>query len=138
MAHQEDYVSFEQAQMLKELGFKEKCFAFYTCLGNLEINHLTFSGQHIKLENYNDDSINEKYKNVSFSAPTLSQVQKWLREKGMIVLAGYEPYKYWLIENDGPKWKYYINSKDSIHHSMAEFNSYEQALSAGIDKALCF
>lgn len=123
MVHQEDYVSYEQAKTLKELGFDWKCYTFYH-LDNW--CGLSSSGMY---ENHN------MFK-MCFSAPTLAQAQKWLREKGIIVLVGYEPYKYWLIENNGPKWKYYINSKDSIHHSMAEFNSYEQSLSEGIDKAL--
>lgn len=121
MTH-EDYCTYEQSIKLKELGFdwiygegfQEK--TYYNSLKTL-------------------CQFDEEIVTTELPAPTLAQAQKWLREKGIIVLAGYEPYKYWLIENEGPKWKYYINSKDSIHHSMAEFNSYEQALSAGVDKA---
>lgn len=136
MTH-EDYVNFEQAKALKELGFKEKCFTFYTCLGNLEINHLTFSGQHIKLENYNDDSINEKYKNVSFSAPSLSRVQKWLREKEIEVGAfgdfdgEFQTDKWvWLMR------KFNTHLYDTVFPEDISYDTYEEALSAGIDAAL--
>lgn len=126
MSH-EDYVSFEQAQALKELGFDWKCNHFY---------HIEDEGNTAFLSSY--DNHNGRSKKF-VSAPTLAQVQKWLREvKGILVYASpsvrkNEPIKWMigvvhLLDKRENKRDWWIGA---IKH-----DTYKQALSAGLDKAL--
>ena len=62
---QEDYVSFETAELLKEKGFNEDC---YTCYLIDEIQH------------YDYKSRNRDLIEGVISAPTLQMTMKWLRE----------------------------------------------------------
>lgn len=126
----EDYVSFEQAKALKELGFDWEVSHFY---GLNEANEPklcrlpdTLGGQ----DNHN------KY-HGNFSAPTLSQAQKWLREKEIEVgvFANFDG------ELPNGKWvwlmrKFNTHLYDTVFTEDINYDTYEQALSAGIDKAL--
>lgn len=69
-----EFVPYEQALALKELGFDEPCLCIYN-------KHII---DHIFMSNIND--INNQPKNselseISISAPTFSQCFKWFREK---------------------------------------------------------
>lgn len=122
MSH-EDYVSFEQAKALKELGFAWESTYFYD------------------LEKPQEDKIKSKIPQdfnimalVSLSsAPTLSQAQKWLREvKGIDITA--VPSQHYGVK----KYRWMLNRWSPERHGWDEnlYDTYEQALSAGIDKAL--
>jgi hypothetical protein len=65
----EDFVNFEIAKKLKEKGFKEKVNAYYGMLENLFDVHPALD--------MNDSGYRA-------SAPTISQVLKWLREEKKI------------------------------------------------------
>lgn len=65
---QEDFVSLETAELLKEKGFNEECFALYNPDGVL-----IQSG--IRLNNTQVGRVKGSY-----SAPTLQMAMKWLRE----------------------------------------------------------
>lgn len=120
----EDFVTFKQAKTLKKLGFGLKTYAFYNKEGNL------YSSDNP--DYWNDEIWHE------FSAPTLAQVQKWLREElGIEINSSYD-----MIAKNG--WFYYCNdlSKDiwkegfNILANEKFYSTYEQALSAGLDKVL--
>ena len=118
MTH-EDYVTYEQAVKLKELGFDWKCYTFYHWDNWCGLSH---SGIY---ENHN------MFKKC-ISAPTLSQAQKWLREKGIditpIPVTRDDERKYrWALDRLNPRLRDWT---DDI------INNYEEALSAGIDRAL--
>ena len=119
MTH-EDYVSFKQAKDLKELGFDWECNRFYNSTLNEDINGW------LSCENFNNSD-------YSISAPTLAQAQKWLREEkkiDVIVFLSYprgERKYHYGIHRQFP----FLNYVDDYHH-----DTYELALSAGIDKAL--
>ena len=121
----EDYVTFEQAVKLRELGFDWECFFPYTD-GKIIINHPCPI-------NWN----NHGYTGYELiSAPTLCQVQKWLREVKEIFVYSQ------ITRQPELKGKHYweITSKngetlDCIPYGKL-FDTYEQALSAGIDNAL--
>ena len=68
----EDYVSFEQAKVLKELGFNYKSTYGYYKIYNESANFADI--RRCEVESWEHDSV-EFYK-----APTLSLAQKWLRE----------------------------------------------------------
>lgn len=133
MTH-EDYVSFEQAKALKELGFDWKCSHFYEpdneVLMPIEeiISSMEGHDFRISVDTLVEDS--NKQQGI-YSAPTLSQVQKWIREMlgiEVYVLKDDQKYCYEVEEDHYPL---YFHST-----SRSGFETYEQALSAGIDKAL--
>ena len=68
----EDYVTFEQATKLKELGFDWKTWIYY----DEDDNELTESISSVDWNGETD----------SISVPTLAQASKWLREKGITIL----------------------------------------------------
>lgn len=123
----EDYVTSEQAKILKELGFDWECNHWYHPLEPDKI---------IECQTYcNHNSFERPY-----SAPTLAQAQKWLREK----------YKLWLepticISNVN-RYScdiYDLKTADEENYMDGPtteiedtFDNPEQALSAGIGKAL--
>lgn len=125
----EDYVSYEQAVKLKELGFDWKCTHFYN-------STMEFPNEILSIERHNCIEIYD-YSNVDiflYSAPTLYQVQKWLREvKKIIICIGHgtsiPAMYYWYINKpDGTTIDGEIDSTD--------YDTYEEALSKAIDKVL--
>ena len=123
----EDYCSFEQCVRLKELGFDWECnhvykkdffnqWIFFHCLQDAYGNH-------------NQGGESEP---IFISAPTLSQAQKWLREKGYIILI----YTLARAKQCVFYWKLYNSKGWQIKVSEDNFDTYEQSLSAGIDRAL--
>lgn len=129
----EDFVTFEQAVKLKELGFNWDVSYFYT-QGELRSNNDTFcSDDGIVI--YIDDLMSDmnNYMIHVYSAPTLAQAQKWLREvKGckILITAG---------DIDKEHYGWDIKYKDiwlgDVEHGNF-MESYEEALSDAIDEAL--
>ncbi len=80
-----EFVPYEQALALKELGFDEPCFAKYTVILEDDINWFTIPEQGItdktsfgSSKNYNSKSFKEE---GTISAPTFSQAFRWFRDK---------------------------------------------------------
>lgn len=69
----EDYVSFETAKLLKEKGFNERLFTFYTT------DEAKKEG-YFELMAFTDDKIDNNHSDYCYLAPTLQMVMKWLRE----------------------------------------------------------
>lgn len=119
MAH-EDFVTYEQSVKLKELGFDWECNHWYHPLEPDKI---------IECQTYCNYNGFER----PYSAPTLSQVQKWMREGKDIHIQS----KICFIKFD---WYAQLIKGLSYHPKIicatTHFDTYEQALSAGIDKAL--
>lgn len=112
----EDFVTYEQAVKLKELGFNWFVHAFYNKEEKL-------------FRSNNPDQWNAPVWN-EFSAPTLANTQKWLREvKNIIVSVGFDGHFYWyLSESDGEVIDGDIESKS--------YTTYESALIEGVNQAL--
>lgn len=136
----EDFVTYEQALVLKRLGFKEPCLYYY-------FNYTLFSNdvyahridRNSFRRRYSVDALN-KTRNVSkepkvCDAPTLAQVQKWLREKEVFLFISLE-----VDSSEKSKFYWYINDingfipDDLLPNN--SFNTYEEALSAGITECL--
>ena len=113
----ENYVTYEQAVKLKELGFNWKTFAFY--LGN-KLNTEIPSWQ---ITNTTDLSI--------ISAPTLSQVQKWLLKEKKIYI---EIYCTNYLNNFGYELKFDYDSNK--RYCTQGFKHPDEALYRGIDDAI--
>ena len=120
----ENYVSFEVAKLLKEKGFDWLVNHYYNKFGNFNNTYGTW-------ENYSD-LVGE----LMISAPTLCMAQKWLRETKSIhidISAFEDNYYALLFKTNGSFIKDMVNdgpNKNCI------WNSYEDALNAGILEAL--
>lgn len=116
----EDYVSLECAKLLKEKGYNEQCNSWYGRNGS------EFSSAY--KENHN----NSFPRDSRISKPTLYEAQKWLRGRGYYVEVGiYEKYV----------WAFVVYGYDdecclSMVFSEKRYNTYEEALNAGIIEAL--
>ncbi len=118
----EGYVSYPLALALKKAGFDERCRHHYDIEDAPEGCYWEGSSWHKK--NHNEDIL-------KFSAPSLWQAQKWLRD---IKRLSIEPYA-----NIAVAWNYNIADLDNFAENVggeASFPSYESALSAGIAAAL--
>jgi hypothetical protein len=114
----EDFIPFELALKLKEKGFNYKCYYCYK--NSIIMSHCS------EPLNHNGDA-------VTYSAPTISQVLKWLRdEKKIHIATGY---------SNVSKWRYIIihlgeNFVKEANVWEKGFESYEQAALAGIEYVL--
>ena len=122
----EEYVTYTQAVKLKELGFDWKCICFYPA----RYTGIRRNCAHANFNSF-EMALNSKYYEM-FSAPRLDQAQAWLREvKGIDI----EP-RVWLVENKREYRPYVMPPKCKDYIACPPEESYEKALSAGIDKAL--
>ena len=120
----EDFCTYEQALVLKELGFDLKTEYYYSKLTGINFSNVP--------DNFNNTSVNGVC-----SAPTLAQAQKWLRKKKKYSVEAF----FERIKDDKEQWSYFRsnildNSQDD--QSIGYFNSYEEALSAGITECIKF
>jgi len=111
-----DFIPYEQALTLKELGFDEPCIARWI------VTDIRDGGE-VKLEIWNDEDTEYEVKS-STKAPLFQQAFTWFREKyflfGQITIAEYE------LENNG--FEYEIKSKDkSIDTWRGGYKTYEEA-----------
>lgn len=117
----DDFVSYDLAQRLKEVEFKEHCKNAYLKIGRKV--KLLYWGTAAKLAN----DMGGEY----VSAPTLWHAQKWLREKHHIsVRVSYLAYhKVWFAD--------WLNlDSGEFDDTDATFATYEEALADGISVAL--
>ena len=124
----EEYVTYEQAVKLKELGFDGNGLKNYIHQG-----YYKFANGYISPIKHDGDGILVQFRKEDaekIPAPRLDQAQKWLREvKGIHV----EPHFQY-----GTIFKVVIQSETKYLYKIIEkgYESYELALSAGIDAAL--
>lgn len=130
----DDFVSYDLAQRLKEVEFKEHCKNAYLKIGRKV--KLLYWGTAAKLAN----DMGGEY----VSAPTLWHAQKWLREKWGIHVDACV-FSDSSTDADGRKcdeWRYWasnimlVETAQTIVEVDEVCDSYEQALSAGISAAL--
>ncbi len=124
--NKEDYVSLEVAKLLKEKGFDEDCMAFYTRDGLFECN------------SYINTNV------LKHPTPTLYEAQKWLRDRHKIhisvgMCSDYSTNADGDICDEWTFWAfstYYTTTLHHIHDCFGEYDTYEEALNAGILEAL--
>ena len=104
---EKEFVPYELALKLKELGFDEPCFGMY-CKGRF----------HRLYPNSYKDVPEDFYREVD--APTFSQAFRWFREKHNL-------HSY--IEGSYPWFRFYINSEDNMWegHKHLKFEEAELA-----------
>ena len=124
-----EFIPYEQALALKELGFDEPCFGYYE--PNKEFNYINWE----TFKDFPYLAKNSEWQDL-YGAPTFSQAFRWFREKynlfGCIDLQVCTP-THWYIRIDN------IIENDYIYHSEdegLEFNTYEEAELACLKKLI--
>lgn len=112
----EEFVTYEQALALKELGFNDYCYRGY------DKNQMLFYSEQESghLLNYSVG--------MNVSAPLKQQVFRWFREKYF--------YLYKIHKHAPNRFSYSYENKYGIHVYKYNFNTYEEAESACIDKLI--
>lgn len=128
----EDFVTYEQAIQLKELGFNYRCNHIIDRTGYVYEESEAPVGE----TNYHDFNTEEIYTDC-VSCPTLSQAQKWLREvKEITILVNLAANKETYITKKLFYFKWFNSEFIFCGFSKCHYNTYEQALSEGISTAL--
>lgn len=149
---QEELISFETAKLAKEKGFREPSHSYYFEDGEFKEHELTGSNGYYGeeycfvleefFENWNNNWLTKKNGDrcfgcpkakgyfETFSAPTQSFLQKWLRETHKIHVQ-ILPYNYKYLVSI---LKYGQNGSNPNFDN--EFDTYEEALEGGLFKAL--
>lgn len=116
-----EFVSFEIAKKLKDLGFDESSLFFYReddedkCVHCVDINK--------PLTHYNGAII----------APTISQVLKWLRDNKILIIP---VPSYFNAEGICISWDCDIWADDNYECCRGDKKTYEEAALAGIEYVL--
>ena len=113
-----EFIPYEQALELKELGFDEPCFGWFRTVDFKEY----FLETELDLDEEFSDLINSNFTEGACSAPLYQQAFRWFREKhgynGIVEgdkVMGYE----WCVYNDNDC--YIKNPNNSITYEQAEF-----------------
>lgn len=108
---EKEFIPYEQALTLKELGFDEPCLGFYDGKGN---TNLYFNKVRDASGDFKPFVRSERL--TWFGAPTFSQAFRWFREKF--------DYHHTIQHN-----KKYVGIAYSsvVNFSIDEFNTYEEA-----------
>ena len=132
-----DFVTYEQALELKELGFDEPCILLYRGLDTQPDCQMGYEFKTEKNSDYNDAT------NYWLTVPTYSQSFRWFREKHNWQHS-IEPtadqhshqlgYNYW-IWNYKTKEEYHTMPKNRPSGDW-EYKTYEEAEQACLDKLI--
>jgi hypothetical protein len=124
---EKEFVTYEQALALKELGFDERCLG--------------------KFDKYNDNILDYGFTGVypfdnlpvHLRAPTFSQTLRWFRKKYSLngIINHYPNTKLWDFSVHNLEW----NGKELMEYTRKEdrnikFSTYEEAESACLDKLI--
>jgi hypothetical protein len=120
-----EFIPYEQALALKELGFDEPCFGYYYTLNGKDWKFAEKS-EYYRL----DEEINIGPK-FSLLAPTFSQAFRWFREKYQLFGGILSEYSY-----GGQIHAYHITGRHQGDISKGHFNTYEEAELAYLKKLI--
>lgn len=116
-----DFVLFEMAKKLKEKGFSEEVIKYY--------------GKHENMFDCNPPLDMNDY-GYRYSAPTISQVLKWLRKKKNIHIT-IDVTNYGFISSTiSFKWDKSYCETEIEHYDHKGYSTYEEAALAEIDYVL--
>jgi|688.fasta_scaffold171914_3 hypothetical protein len=115
-----DFVPYEQALALKELGFDEPC------LGKFYYNHLEIGG------NWRNDDFKED-PDIFISAPLYQQAFRWFREKHKI--NSQIAFCEYGIKSEN-SWKFTFDNPTGRQYWEGEFKTYEEAEHTCLDKLI--
>ena len=121
----EDYVSFEVAQLLKDKGFDELCYA---CYEYFESGVTLYKGWPFEYKGEPVHNTNERVK-----CPTLQMVMKWLREVHNLCIEPYYVYDGYLCAiSKIPTGVEVYYSNEGGDKDSGRFATFEQACEAAI------
>ena len=137
-----EFVTYEQALALKELGFDEPCFGYYDTVAVTYLTYPSAINKNSDIEN--SLSISKQDKNVRCSAPLYQQAFRWFREKYQLfhhvgVDQTTEPKFYYTIAkfvgnpNDLTEKEWYW---DGIEEDGYLYRTYEQAEQNCLEKLI--
>ena len=114
-----DFVTYEQALALKELGFDEPCILLYRGLDTQPVCQMGYEFKTEKNSDYSDET------NYWLTVPTFSQVFRWFREKHDLHSCVAPVYQdeiskvivYW----------FWIQGFDSFEDEDINYKTYEEA-----------
>jgi hypothetical protein len=111
---QKEFIPYEEALELKELGFDEPCFGYYEPNGELDYieNHI--------LKDFPYLAKNSEWQDL-VAAPTFSQAFKWFREKYNLLATVYSNASGYLYE-----WS------DSVGGTHRGWSNYEGPNDSGV------
>ena len=128
----EDFCTYEQALALKKLGFRDKCLYHYNILNEFVPNNFNAEDETVTVDDLYDSLNKDTLSDIVCDVPTLAQAQKWFREvKGTDI----EP-RIWLVGGKREYRPYVMPPKCKDYIACPPKDTYELALSAGIDAAL--
>jgi hypothetical protein len=118
-----EFVTYEQALALKELGFDEPCFLGYKMEDFFELftKGLVYNSIY---ETFNETT------NLSCTAPLKQQAFRWFREKHNLLFYIYQQ------SNDTYRGVAQIDNKSQLNHVSEDFKTYEEAEQACLDKLI--
>lgn len=120
----EYYVSLEVANLLKEAGFKWFINSAYR-------DGVLMHQGNLLCDNFNGKQYENPARHEFFSAPTLDIAQRWLREAHHLHITIFSSsQESWMFRITKPHQKL----EDGIYGE--DYYTYEEALEAGIKKAL--
>ena len=140
MLTEKDYCDYDTCVALKELGFSERCVAYYDTADNAGLLYNTQYTCDVIPCQY-DDLLESRNSATEYEvdAPTLYDVQKWLREKKGIYVMIEAPWK----TDDGLGWSHIccnkpltLEDQEVCFATGGFFDSYEEALFEGIKQAI--
>ena len=119
---EEQYVSFDTAKLLKEAGFNEPCRYSYDNVGG-----------------FRWFKIGEPTPKGWVPCPTQALAARWLREVHHLNI--YACFDYVCFEDGERKWFFMrentmLNDYTSVYSSIISYDSYEQALEAGLQETV--
>ena len=128
----EQFVTYEIALKLKELGFDEYCFAHY-CNEDLITKTAILKSSTMQYYQQNNINPSNQYKDQKCTAPLWQQVIDWFREvKNIIVEVWYDN-----TQDDGFSWLYEIYIDNNEHqHDGSYYDSFYEAREQAILKAI--
>ena len=112
---EKEFIPYEQALALKELGFKQACLSYYS-----DSFHGGFQHKISKVYSQTE------YSNQLCSVPLYQQAFRWFREKYNLIFCndyGSNEYFYWIISKDE---EIFFNNEDE-KENVITYKTYEEA-----------
>ena len=132
---EKEFVTYEQALALKELGFDEPCFGFYKLKhSNIYYNTIVQTQIH-KFRNNSDLNLYSDLKE-KIAAPLKQQSFKWFRDKHEIEVTIACFYNNKLDMPYGKRVYHCHIVRDGITTKGPKFKTYEEGESTCIDKLI--
>ena len=132
---EKEFIPYEQALALKELGFRESCFAYYNNHSPKNNHQRGFIISQYSVQDHNEENEGD---NLICSAPLYQQAFRFFREEYNMLSTIYSNASGWCFEyldNEGGTHRYDSGYTGDCEMSGA-FTSYEKAELACLKKLI--